>query len=251
MLRPADPAADHDRLRLVPHGPGASHNWYRPVKAGAPRSSWVARVGGALAQPGEEPVGVGDVVGVGRPQPLLDDAPHRLAEVGHDPHEPDAGEVALAHAARGRRAGACGRRPRSGRGWSRSWRGRRTGRPCPSTPSRRSGAGRPRAGSSRSGGRCGTGRAAAGRPRAPRASPRLAPTTTRTPPAARRRASGRSRGRSRRCRTPRTGAASAGPRAGAAASPPPGPSIAVVRICSGGTRWPSTNRVIRIFSGRR
>src|SRR6185312_17065810 len=59
----------------------------------------VARVGGPLAEPREEPVGVGDVVGVGGAQPLLDDAPHRLAEVRHDPHEPDPGEVALAHAA--------------------------------------------------------------------------------------------------------------------------------------------------------
>src|SRR2546430_17655409 len=58
----------------------------------------VARVGRALAQPGEEPVGVSDVVGVGGAQPLLDDAPHRLAKVRHDPHEPDPGEIALAHA---------------------------------------------------------------------------------------------------------------------------------------------------------
>src|SRR6185312_6136343 len=35
----ADPATDHDRLRLVSHGPGASHNWYRPVNLEAPRSS--------------------------------------------------------------------------------------------------------------------------------------------------------------------------------------------------------------------
>src|SRR3954447_23230630 len=59
----------------------------------------IAGVGRTLAQPAEEPVRVGDVVGVGRAQPLLDDAPHRLAEVGHDPQQPDAGEVALAHAA--------------------------------------------------------------------------------------------------------------------------------------------------------
>src|SRR6185437_7471892 len=59
----------------------------------------VAGIGGTLAQPREELVGVGDVVGVGGAQALLDDAPHRLAEVRHDPHEPDPGEVALADAA--------------------------------------------------------------------------------------------------------------------------------------------------------
>src|SRR5690242_20209265 len=59
----------------------------------------VAGIGRALAQAREEPVGVGDVVGVGGAQPLLNDAPHRLAEVRHDPHEPDPGEVALTHAA--------------------------------------------------------------------------------------------------------------------------------------------------------
>src|SRR6185312_10939937 len=59
----------------------------------------VAGVGRPLAQPGEELVGVGHVVGVGGAQALLDDTPHRLAEVRHDPHEPDPGEVALAHAA--------------------------------------------------------------------------------------------------------------------------------------------------------
>src|SRR6185312_6167080 len=59
----------------------------------------VAGVGRALAQPGEELVGVGGVVRVGGAQALLDDAPHGLAEVRHDPHEPDPGEVALAHAA--------------------------------------------------------------------------------------------------------------------------------------------------------
>src|SRR2546423_15555534 len=59
----------------------------------------VAGVGRPLPQPREEPVGVGDVVGVGGAQALLDDTPHRLAEVRHDPHEPDPGEVALARAA--------------------------------------------------------------------------------------------------------------------------------------------------------
>src|SRR5918994_7265507 len=44
-------------------------------------------------EPLEVPVRVGDVVDVERGQALLDHPPHRLAVVGHDPHQLQAGAM--------------------------------------------------------------------------------------------------------------------------------------------------------------
>src|SRR5205809_6570578 len=51
------------------------------------------RLGGVFEQPSEVLVGIGDEVHVERADALLEDAPHRLAEVGHDAHEAEAGEA--------------------------------------------------------------------------------------------------------------------------------------------------------------
>src|SRR3712207_9589010 len=48
-------------------------------------------------EPREVLVGVGAEVEVDLRDPLLHDAPHRLAEVRHEPHQAQRAEVALAH----------------------------------------------------------------------------------------------------------------------------------------------------------
>ena len=107
--RPADAAADDHAARARRAGHGQRHG--RPPARSSKRGSASAapHAGQVLARVGGEvEVELGDAA--------LHDAPHALAEVGHDPHQPQRGEAPRRCTARPsrRRAGAR-RRPRRSR----------------------------------------------------------------------------------------------------------------------------------------
>ena len=103
------------RRTSVRRSSGQSLAHVAPVRLSPPRPRGGrarSRASAAFAQQPVEAAGrVRDEVDVERADALLEDAPHRLAEVGHDPHEGQAGEPGgLDRARRSRRAGARPRR---------------------------------------------------------------------------------------------------------------------------------------------
>src|SRR6266850_4939548 len=83
MLAPASPPPMMTQRACAGHSAGT----------GLPQPDGVARISRAVLESGEVPGGVCGVVELEFGDGDLDYAPHRLAEIGHDPHQPDTGEA--------------------------------------------------------------------------------------------------------------------------------------------------------------